>query len=538
MFGHFPVRRAFIGTSIASVITVGALSVWHHEFLWLAVPVVPFVWLGLRDMTQKKQAIRRNFPVLGRGRYLLEMIRPEINQYFIESNTDGRPFSREERSNVYQRSKKDLNTQPFGTQHDVYEVGYEWINHSIAPVPPSKELPRHRIGEANCSQPYDASYFNVSAMSYGALSKNAIMALNLGAKEGGFFHNTGEGGLSPYHLQGGDVVWQIGTGYFGARNHDGTFSLERFTDRAHQPTVKMIEIKLSQGAKPGHGGILPKEKVTLEISKIRDIPMGQDALSPPAHTAVSTPIEMMEFIATLREASGGKPVGFKLCVGHEHEVLALCKAMMSTGITPDFITVDGGEGGTGAAPLEFTNSVGTPGNEGLVFLHNALVGTNLRDKITVIASGRITTGFQVASKLAMGADICNSARGFMFALGCIQALQCNSNTCPTGVATQDADLVEGLVVDQKSTRVANFHHATLHSFLELIGAAGLSHPRELKPWHIHRRTSPTEVKHLSDIYCYIENGALLSDDIPEGYRKAWRLADPSSFQPTLISVPY
>ncbi len=498
--------------------------------LWSFLVFGPLILLGLYDVLQTKQTIRRNFPVIGHGRYLMEMIRPEINQYFVESNWDGMPFNRGMRSIVYQRSKNQLDTLPFGTQMNVYAEGYEWINHSLAPLAPLKEEPRVKVGGKDCKKPYSASIFNISAMSYGALSKAAILALNSGAKKDHFYHNTGEGGLSPYHLEpGGDLVWQVGTGYFSCRDKDGRFSPSLFEKRANLPNVKMIEIKLSQGAKPGHGGILPAKKVTHEISEIRGVPMGIDVLSPPAHTAFNSPEGLLGFLKLLRDLSGGKPVGFKMCLGKHREFFAICKAMIKTDIFPDFITIDGGEGGTGAAPLEFSDSVGTPLVDAMIFVHNALVGINLRDQIRLIVSGKVTTGFSIASKLALGADICNSARGMMFALGCIQALRCNSNTCPAGVATQDLELVGGLNVPDKAQRVANFHRGTVHSFLEVLAAAGLALPSDLRPWHIHRRITSSEVKNYSEIYKYIETGSLLKPEPPAPYARPWICADSTSF---------
>ena len=521
----------FVTFSVAILALVLSASWVHPAFLWTLVVIGPVIILGICDMIQTKHAIRRNFPVVGHGRYLLESIRPEINQYFVESNTDGRPFSREDRSVVYQRAKGQMDTLPFGTQKDVYGSGYEWINHSLAPAHVLKEHQRIIVGGKDCTQPYEASIFNVSAMSYGSLSKNAILALNTGAKMGGFAHNTGEGGLSPYHLKpGGDIIWQIGTGYFGCRNPDGTFNIDLFTKRATLPNVKMIEIKLSQGAKPGHGGILPAAKVTQEIVEIRGVEMGKDVISPPAHSAFSTPIGLLEYVATLRRASGGKPVGFKLCLGKRREFLAIVKAMLESKILPDFITVDGAEGGTGAAPLEFSDSVGTPLNDGLVFIHNALVGAGIRDQIRIIAAGKVNTGFHLASKIALGADMCNAARGMLFAIGCIQALRCNTNACPTGVATQDPELVKGLHVGNKAQRVANFHHETVKSFFEVLGAAGLKSPRELKPWHIMRRISPTEVRNYSEIYPYIEPESLLKSSPPEEFARPWAAARSDSFE--------
>lgn len=509
---------------------VPAVLLYFHWYRVCLSVVLPLVAVGYADLLQKKQTIRRNFPVIGNFRYLFELIRPEINQYFVESNIDGKPFSRERRSLIYQRSKGVTDTVPFGTQQDVYAANYEWVNHSIAPKPTLKEEPRVRIGGKDCKQPYEASIFNVSAMSYGSLSRTAVLALNKGAKLGGFYHNTGEGGLSPYHLEpGGDLVWQIGTGYFSARGPDGKFSEEEFRKRANHPQVKMIEIKLSQGAKPGHGGILPASKVTKEISEIRGVPMGEDVLSPPGHTAFDSPDGLLRFVKRLRDLSGGKPVGFKLCVGKRREFFAIVKAMLATGILPDFITVDGGEGGTGAAPLEFSNSVGTPLSEGLVFVHNALVGAGVRDEIRLVASGHVTTGFALLSKMALGADLCNSARGMMFALGCIQALRCNNNTCPTGVATQDPALYKGLDVGDKSARVAHFHRSTVHSFLEVLAAAGLAHPRDIRPWHVQRRISTSEVRHYGELFDFLAPGALLTNP-PPSYARAWNQATAASWE--------
>jgi glutamate synthase domain-containing protein 2 len=460
----------------------------------------------------------------------MEMIRPEINQYFVESNSDGRPFSRNERSLVYQRAKGALDTQPFGTQRDVYAAGYEWINHSLAPKVPDHSAARVLVGGPQCTQKYSASVFNVSAMSYGSLSKNAVLALNNGAKMGNFAHNTGEGGLSPYHLEpGGDIIWQIGTGYFSCRNPDGSFSLAEFQKRATLPQVKMIEIKLSQGAKPGHGGILPAKKLTPEIIEIRGVEPGKDVISPPAHTVFSTPAGLLAFVQTLRETSGGKPVGFKLCVGKRREFLAIVKAMISTGITPDFITVDGAEGGTGAAPMEFSDFVGTPLNDGLSFVHNALVAANKRDEIRLIAAGKVHTGFHIATKVALGADMCNAARAMMFALGCIQALRCNSNKCPTGVATQDPELVAGLDVTDKSVRVARFHKETVHSFFDVLGAAGCERPSDLKSWNVMRRVSTTEIRNFSEIYPLSAPGELIGATPSGTLARAWQAASPDRF---------
>ncbi len=523
-------RNAFLTASAAILALVAAIAWFWPPVLWSLVVLLPLIVRGVADVLQTRQAVRRNFPVIGHGRYLMELIRPEINQYFIESNNDGKPFSRNDRSVVYQRAKGELDTLPFGTQRDVYAVGYEWINHSLAPVHPDALASRVIVGGSACTQPYSASIFNVSAMSYGSLSKNAVLALNGGAKLGGFAHNTGEGGLSPYHLEpGGDLIWQIGTGYFSCRTPTGDFDPEAFAERATLPNVKMVEIKLSQGAKPGHGGILPAAKLTPEIVQIRRVVPGQDVISPPAHTAFSTPIGLLEFVQQLRELSGGKPVGFKLCVGKRHEFLGIVKAMLETGIRPDFITVDGSEGGTGAAPLEFSDSVGTPLNEGLSFVHYALVGAGLREEIRVIASGKVNTGFQMATKVALGADMCNAARAMMFALGCIQALRCNTNRCPTGVATQDPELVHGLHVGDKTQRVARYHRETVKSFFEVLGAAGIREPQELKPWYVMKRVQPGVVQSYHELYPPTEPGAFLSSTVTGCLAHDWNLARADRF---------
>ena len=506
-----------------------AMLLWPKA-LWSWVVLGPFVALGTYDFVQVKRSIPRNFPVLGHARYLLELIRPEIFQYFVESDTEGVPFDRDERSLVYQRAKKERDTVPFGTKENVYATAYEWINHSMAPLHHNPEDMRIKIGGPDCMQPYSASLLNISAMSYGSLSKNAVLALSKGAKIGGFAHNTGEGGVSPYHIEGGaDLIWQIGTGYFGCRSEDGTFSVERFKEQASLSQIKMIELKLSQGAKPGHGGILPAAKLTEEIAAIRKVPMGKDVLSPPGHSAFSNPIELLEFIAMLRENCGGKPVGFKLCVGKRREFLAVCKAMVKTGITPDYIAVDGGEGGTGAAPLEFSNHMGSPLVEGLIFVHNALVGYSVRQRIKVIASGKVTSGFSLMKRLALGADACYSARGMMLALGCIQALKCNSNHCPVGVATQDRWLMAGLDPENKSARVANFHRETIKSLSELLGAVGLAKSSDLRPWHIMHRVSPTITKHYGEIYDFLDDGELLRDPLPPDYKRACEAAAAETF---------
>ncbi len=523
-------RPLFVGISISLLLLSVLVAFVYPGLLWGWVVLGPLMGLGVYDYFQTSHSIPRNFPLIGRMRYLMELIRPEIYQYFIESDTEGVPFDRDQRSLVYQRSKKVRDTVPFGTKEDVYATGYEWVNHSMAPQEHHPQDMRVLIGGKNCAQPYSASLLNISAMSYGSLSANAVLALSQGAKLGNFAHNTGEGGISPYHLEGGgDLIWQVGTGYFGCRLENGRFCKDLFRENASRSNVKMIELKLSQGAKPGHGGILPAAKVTAEIAAIRHVPMGRDVISPPGHSAFSTPIELLQFVAHLRELSGGKPVGFKLCVGKRREFLAVCKAMVKTGITPDYIAVDGGEGGTGAAPLEFSNHIGAPLYEGLIFVHNALVGFALRDKICVLTSGKVTSGFAMLKLLAVGADACYSARGMMLALGCIQALKCNSNHCPVGVATQNKHLMAGLVPEKKCVRVANFHQQTIASLCEMLGAVGVAKAEDLRPWHIMHRISATETKHYGELYEYLNNGALLHDPLPESFRRACNAATPESF---------
>jgi glutamate synthase domain-containing protein 2 len=527
-------RSLFYLISIISVLAILAWAYFWIDVLFLFLIVGPLIFIGIQDVMQDKQSIRKNFPVLGRLRYVFEDLRPKIQQYFVESDTDGAPINRNERSVIYQRAKKQTDTIPFGTQLNVYAEGYEWMTHSIVPKDFHKmdHNPRVKMGGKDCSQPYDMSVLNVSAMSFGSLSKNAVLALNGGAKMGGFAHNTGEGGLSPYHLEpGGDIVWQIGTGYFGARTPDGKFSNDAFKANATKPNVKMIEIKLSQGAKPGHGGILPGKKNTPEIAAIRLVEPGTTVFSPPFHSAFGTPIELVLFIKRLRELSGGKPVGFKLCVGRKGEFLSICKAMVQLNTYPDFITVDGGEGGTGAAPPEFTNSVGMPMLDALAFVDNALRGFGIRNEMKLMASGRILTGFHLVRAMALGADVCNSARAMMMALGCIQALECNKNTCPTGVATQDPYFMKGLVVEDKTVRVANYHKNTVESFVELIGASGIDHPDKLNRTHVYRRVFMNLVKTYEEIYPTLPNGCLLDGgDTPFDYEDYMKRASAESFE--------
>ena len=488
--------------------------------------------VGVHDFFQPSHSILRNYPVLGHIRWLAELIRPEIRQYLIEADEDAAPFSRVQRSVVYARAKNQGSERAFGTLLDVYRDGYEFIGHATCPVPTVDQGSfRITIGGDQCAKPYSSSVFNISAMSFGSLGAAAIRALNKGAQLGGFSHDTGEGSISRYHREfGGDIVWEIGSGYFGCRTPEGQFDPERFAVQAKNDQVKMIEIKLSQGAKPGHGGILPAEKVTAEIAEARGVPLGVDCVSPSRHSTFSTPLELMAFIARLRELSGGKPVGFKLCLGHPWEFMAMVKAMLETGIRPDFIVVDGAEGGTGAAPVEFSDHMGTPMREGLLLVHNTLVGAGLRDQIRIGVAGKVISAFDIASVLAIGADWANAARGYMFALGCVQSLHCNTNRCPTGVATQDPTRQRALVLEDKAERVYNFHRNTLKALSEMLAAAGLSHPSELAPQHLVRRVSVTEVKPFSAMHAFLRPGELLSGACDhEFYRNSWRMAQAHSF---------
>mgnify|MGYP002134477042 CR=1 FL=1 len=538
-----PVRYlTLVGLMFAALL--GALGWWqgHGAGPWLLLVGSAGTLLGLRDLRQTQRSVLRNYPVLGHMRYWLEFIRPEIRQYFIESDNEAAPFSRQQRSLVYQRAKGDPDNRPFGTHLDVGAQGYEWVNHSLAPT----QLPSHDFrvwiggspdapsqSVSPCTQPYHASVFNISAMSFGALSANAILALNQGARTGGFAHDTGEGSISQHHrVHGGDLIWEIGSGYFGCRNPDGTFSEDRFAANATDPQVKMIELKLSQGAKPGHGGVLPGAKVTAEIAAARGVKEGEACISPASHSAFRTPVEMMQFIAKLRQLSGGKPTGFKFCLGHPWEWFAIVKAMLVTGITPDFIVVDGAEGGTGAAPVEFSDHVGAPLQEGLLLVHNTLVGVNLRDRVRLGCAGKVISAFDIARMMALGADWCNAGRGFMMALGCIQAQSCHTGHCPTGVTTQDPLRQQALVVPDKATRVAQFHRSTLHALQELVQAAGLRHPKDITAHHIVRRISDTEVRLLSNLITRMQPGALLGplDAQHNVFRLYWPLANAHSFQ--------
>lgn len=521
----------------ASCVLFTLLSMPWLEHLWaLTLLTALLSVIGTLDLLQPRQAVRRNYPILGNLRYLIEAIRPEIRQYLLENDSDPLPFSRAQRSLVYARAKNEVADKPFGTLADVYGTGFEFIGHSICPAPHGDPRSfRVSVGGPQCRQPYSASIFNISAMSFGALSANAVRALNRGAQLGGFAHDTGEGSISPYHREyRGDLIWELGSGYFGCRDAQGRFDPQRFARQAQDPQVKMIEVKLSQGAKPGHGGILPRHKVTAEIAETRGVPMDQDCISPASHSTFSTPLELMAFIAQLRELSGAKPVGIKLCLGHPWEFMAIAKAMLQSGILPDFIVIDGKEGGTGAAPLEFTNHIGVPLREGLLFVHNTLVGLNLRDQIKLGASGKIVSAFDIACVLAIGADWANSARGFMFAIGCIQSQSCHTNKCPTGVATQDPLRQRALVVPDKAERVCNFHRNTLKALAEMLAAAGLSHPEQLEAKHLARRMSATEIKLFSQLHTFLAPGELLAENPPEHfYQRMWNMAQADSFEPKL-----
>ncbi|WP_034258910.1 FMN-binding glutamate synthase family protein [Aequorivita capsosiphonis] len=503
-------KEAIRFTFIALIIVLIIISTVMWPIYGFSIIGVLIFAIGLNDLFQKKHAILRNFPVLGNMRFLLEMIAPELHQYFIESDTDGKPIDRNHRTYVYTRAKLGKETHPFGTELNVEAENYKWMQHSIYPSPILKEAPRQVVGGKECTQPYSASIFNISAMSFGALSKNAVMALNLGAKAGNFFHDTGEGGISDYHLKGGDLVYEVGTGYFGCRTEDGNFSPEEFKKKAAIPEVKMIEIKISQGAKPGHGGVLPAAKNNEEIAKIRGVKPHTAVISPPGHTAFSDAEGLLRFIQEMRELSGGKPIGFKLCIGSKDEFSEICKKMVETGIKPDFITVDGAEGGTGAAPIDFTNYVGMPWEKGLIFVVDTLNGYDLKKDIKVITATKIITAFDILKALCMGADICNSARGMMFALGCIQALRCDTNECPTGVTTNNPGLMRGLVVEDKRKRVKNYHEKTVAEFLELFAATGCKKLSDLNRSFIFKQVE-TDTKCYEDLYPTVQEGSLLEN---------------------------
>jgi glutamate synthase domain-containing protein 2 len=521
-------RVFFIFTFLSLALITGCAFIWPPVLYFLII-VAPLIALGIYDL-RSHHNILKNYPVVGHLRYLFEFIRPEIQQYFVATNQSGRPYNREQRSLIYQRAKNVMDTHPFGTEHDITAPGYEYANHSINVKKVASDKARIDVGGPACLQPYSASLINISAMSYGALSRNAVRAFNKGAQLANIYQNTGEGGLTDHHLSGGgDITWQIGTGYFGCRTPEGNFDPDLFSKMANLEAVKMIEIKISQGAKPSHGGVLPADKITEEISRIRGIPMGQDCLSPPDHSTFNSPIGLLKYVEKLRQLTHGKPVGFKICIGAKHEFMGICKAMLETGILPDFITVDGAEGGTGAAPLIFTNRLGMPGDEAVAFVHNCLVGCNLRDSIRIIASGKVATGFDIVRKLALGANMVNIARGFMFTIGCIQALHCNTNKCPTGVTSNNPDRYRAIDINLKAERVHNFHHNTIDAFLELVGAMGIDDPQSLHPDLIHYRIDGIRSATLRKLFHFVEPGEFLKTKAPDFYRTEWDQARPDAF---------
>jgi len=524
------IRALILGAVWAAAIAVAVVALKIGAGWWILAAILgALAGLGTWDLLQKSHSILRAYPILGHARFVAELLRPEIYQYFIESNTDGAPFNRESRDAVYRRAKGIKGDEPFGTEQNLNAVGHEFLRHSLRARMATDLTPTVRLGGPDCAKPYDIALLNVSAMSFGALSGNAIEALNGGAAKGGFAHDTGEGAISPYHLKhGGDLIWEIGSGYFGCRTPDGHFDAEKFRERANLPAVKAISIKLSQGAKPGLGGVLPGPKVTPEIAETRGVPVGKTVISPPAHTAFTTPLELMHFIATLRSLSGGKPIGFKLCIGARTEFLSICKSMVRTGITPDFIIVDGSEGGTGAAPQEFEDHVGMPLTEGLMLVQNCLVGAGLREHIKIGASGKVATGFDIVSRMIQGADFTLSARAMMFALGCIQAMKCHTNRCPTGVATQDAGLSRALHVPDKIERVANFQRATVASAAQMVASMGLENFAELEPSMLNRRIDCARTRTYAEIYEWLMPGELLECP-PESWLSDWIEASAEEF---------
>ena len=514
----------FLGALTTLAAAVGGVGWWA-----LLVVLVLLLLLAVHDLLQKRHSILRNYPVLGHLRFLMEDVRPELQQYFIERNWDGRPFDRDVRSSIYQRAKDTKEEQPFGTERDVDAPGYEYLVHSTRPVDPLDSAPRVRIGGKDCAHPYDMALMNVSAMSFGALSANAIEALNKGAAKGGFAHDTGEGGLSKYHRNGGDLVWEIGSGYFGARTENGDFDPAKFQDTAADPQVKMTSLKLSQGAKPGIGGVLPGAKVTKEIADARGVPAGQKCVSPSYHRVFSTPRELVLFMARMRELNGGKPAGFKLCFGSRVDFLGICKAMVAEGVTPDFVIVDGGEGGTGAAPLEYEDHVGTPLTEGLLNVHNCLVGVGLRDQVKVGASAKVASGIDIVKRLIQGADYTNSARSMMMAVGCIQAQKCHTNTCPVGVATQDPKRMRALDVPDKTERVFHYQQQCVTQALQVMGSMGAPRPEDLRPHMLRRRVDHDEVRSYEEMFHHLQPGQLLAEPPAGRWQRDWELADADRF---------
>lgn len=519
------------GLALGLTGAIGAIVFHARGGGYVALVGLVLLTLAVIDLTQTGHSLRRNFPALARMRWLIESLRPFSRAYLVEGDLDGRPFTHEERNLVYARAHGTADAHPFGTELDVYSGEYEWLAHSMMPNPAADPAMRVTVGSRQCAQPYSASRLNISAMSFGALGANAIEALNLGAKQAGCYHDTGEGSMSPYHLRhGGDVVWQVASGYFGCRDRQGRFDPAMFADHAAHPSVRMIEIKLSQGAKPGHGGVLPAAKVTPEIAATRGVALGEDCVSPPRHSAFSTPRELMEFAARLRELAGGKPVGLKFCVGLPHEVFALAKAMLATGITLDFMVIDGAEGGTGAAPQELSDTVGMPLREGLMIARNALVGAGLKQEVRLAASGKVTSGAGIAINAALGADWCNAARAFMFSLGCIQSLKCHTGLCPTGIATQSPARQRGLVVEEKAARVARFHGATMKALHEIIVATGLDSPSDLRPSHLRQRINVAQVRQIDEICRFARPGELLAGTDDPQLARWWNAADPDSFR--------
>ncbi|WP_423822333.1 glutamate synthase-related protein [Salinisphaera sp. SPP-AMP-43] len=527
MFGH---PRALYAVYLAfTLIVTAVLAVVAPAWLWVAAILIALAVLGAWDLRSHHNVLR-NFPILGHLRYMMEFLRPELRQYFFESETSGRPFNREQREIIYSRARGGSDTSPFGTMRDFEDAGFSFSQHSMAPKTLDAAHARVTIGNSQCAQPYSSSRLNISAMSFGSLSANAVAAMNRGAALGGFAQDTGEGAISDYHREhGGDLIWEIASAYFGCRYDDGSFNPDDFAAKANTEQVKMIEIKISQGAKPGHGGLLPGRKVTAEIARVRDIEQGQDCQSPATHPEFDTPVGLLRFVQRLRDLTHGKPVGFKLCLGRPHEFMAVCKAMLETGITPDFITVDGAEGGTGAAPAEFEDFIGTYINDALPFVDNCLKGVGLREDIVVIASGKVAMGYDMVVKLALGADMCNAARGFMFSVGCIQSRRCHTDTCPTGVATQDPRRAEALEVMGKSLQVRNFHAATLKSFMDITGAMGVASPEELDRSHIYHRPEYGLAETYAAMHPTVESGDFLNDRIPEVYRQDWVRATPAAF---------
>lgn len=520
-------------TALALLTLTGlGLGLVHPAWWWSLLLIGPLWAVALHDLLQRRRTLLRNYPVLGHGRYLIEDFRHHFRQYLIESDLGGAPFSHEQRALVYRRAKGVNDVLPFGTLNNVYASGHEWLNHSMQPRNAPAEETRIPVGGPDCEQVYPASHFNISALSFGSLSSHAILALNGGAARGGFYHNTGEGGICRYHREyGGDLVWEIGSGYFGCRTPDGGFDPEQFRDKARSDQVRMIEIKISQGAKPGGGGVLPASKLTPELAEARSVPLGRDVLSPASHSEFDSPVGLVRFIARLRELSGGKPVGIKLCLGRRVEFMATVKAMLAESITPDFITVDGAEGGTGAATLELSNAVGMPLRDALVYVHNSLYGAGLRDRVRIIAGGKVVSAFDIARSLALGADLCNSGRGMMFALGCIQARKCETNRCPTGVATQNPLLASGLSVPDKIERVHRYHRNTIRHLLELTAATGFERPEQLGPHLFHRRLDPRTVVSYQDLFPWLESGELLDGGSADPwYAEPWQRARAESFR--------